>query len=156
MGQTLKTSSLDWTLHIISRLDFSSGKIYWASWGAGKIQRANFDGSNLEDLVVGLSHPAGIALDGPNGKMYWTHWLANAQSGKIQRADLDGSNVEDLVTTASNFFVGIALGIPQIHSGLRFDPNMIADQTFTVWHGCQPQLAHRYRRHRTLRLYPHA
>ena len=113
-------------------LDFSSGKIYWASWGAGKIQRANFDGSNLEDLVVGLSHPAGIALDGPNGKMYWTHWLANAQSGKIQRADLDGSNVEDLVTTASNFFVGIALGIPQIHSGLRFDPNMIADQTFTV------------------------
>ena len=115
-------------------LDFSSGKIYWASWNAGKIQRANFDGSNLEDLVVGLSHPAGIALDGLNGKVYWTQWLANAQSGKIQRADLDGSNVEDLVTTESNFFVGIALDIPQAPPSdeLRFSPEMIADQTFSV------------------------
>ena len=112
-------------------LDFNSGKLYWTDWTSGKVQRANFDGSNVEDLVVGLGHAAGIALDSLNGKMYWTHWFTNFQGSKIQRANLDGSNVEDLVT-GFGLSVGIALGIPQAPAGLRFDPNTIADQTFTV------------------------
>ena len=112
-------------------LDFSGGKMYWANWGAGKIQRANFDGSNVEDLVVDLGHATGIALDSLNGKMYWADWFTNFQGSKIQRANLDGSNVEELVTGVG-LSVGIALGIPQVPAGLRFNPNVIADQTFTV------------------------
>ena len=112
-------------------LDFSDGKIYWANWNAGKIQRANFDGSNVEDLVVDLGHATGIALDSLNGKMYWAHWFTNFQGSKIQRANLDGSNVEDLVTGVG-LSVGIALSTPQIPDGLRFSPNTVADQTFTV------------------------
>ncbi len=65
-------------------------QIYWTS--AGRIQRANLDGSNIEDLVTGLGSPRGPALDVAGGKMYWT------SAGRIQRANLDGSNIEDLVT----------------------------------------------------------
>ena len=44
---------------------------YWEDIGTGKIQRANLDGSNVEDLVTqGLDDPDGIALNVANGKMY--------------------------------------------------------------------------------------
>ena len=70
-------------------------KIYWTDSGTDKIQRANLDGSGVEELVaMGLSSPTGIALDVEAGKMYWAETALN----KIQRANLDGSNVEDAVT----------------------------------------------------------
>ena len=69
-------------------------QMYWTVPRAGKIQRANLDGSNVKDLVTGLNSPLGLALDVVGGKMYWTVTLS---TGKIQRANLDGSNVEDLV-----------------------------------------------------------
>ena len=82
-------------------------KIYWANAGTQKIQRANLDGSNIEDLVTtGLTTPSGITLDALAGKMYWT----DGGSGTIQRADLDGSNVQDLVTGLTEPF-GIALDL---------------------------------------------
>ncbi len=73
--------------------------LYWTDWGTDKIQRADLDGSNIEDLVTsadGLEDPWGLALDVAGGKMYWTDWSTD----KIQRANLDGSNIEDLVTSA--------------------------------------------------------
>ena len=69
-------------------------KIYWVDRGTDKLQRANLDGSQVEDLVTGLGDPAGVALDMAGGKVYWTDW----DSDKIQRANLDGSQVEDLIT----------------------------------------------------------
>ncbi len=78
------------------------GKIYWTEVGTGKIQRANLDGSDIEDVVAGIgpnSRPFNIALDVPSGKIYWT----DVGKLKIQRANLNGSNVEDLVT-GRNFF----------------------------------------------------
>ena len=81
-------------------------KMYWTDTGTDKIQRANLDGSNVEDILAGLSIPQGIALDLANSKMYWT----DAGNGRIQRANLDGSNVEDLVTGLSDPF-GIALDV---------------------------------------------
>ncbi|MDE3258595.1 MAG: hypothetical protein OYM47_12230 [Gemmatimonadota bacterium] len=84
-----------------------ASKLYWTDWGTDKIQRANLDGSDAEDLVVrgGLDGPDGLAVDMAGGKMYWT----DAGASKIQRANLDGSNVDDLVT---------GLGIPY---GLALD-----------------------------------
>ncbi len=65
--------------------------MYWTDDGTDKIQRANLDGSNIEDLVTqGLADPIGIALDMSSGKMYWTNWGKH----KIQRANIDGSNIE--------------------------------------------------------------
>ena len=84
-----------------------TSKLYWTDWGTDKIQRANLDGSEVEDLVsgAGLDGPDGLALDMVGGKMYWT----DAGTNKIQRVDLSGANVEDLVT---------GLGIPY---GLALD-----------------------------------
>lgn len=84
-----------------------ASKLYWTDWGTDKIQRANLDGSGVEDLVVGggLDGPDGLVLDVAGGKMYWT----DAGAARIQRAGLDGSSVENLVT---------GLGIPY---GLALD-----------------------------------
>ena len=55
-------------------LDIAGGKMYWThtDWNPdtqeftnGKIQRANLDGSNVEDLITGLNVPDGIALGIP-------------------------------------------------------------------------------------------
>ena len=88
-------------------------KIYWGcskwtdTW-TGKIQRANLDGSDIEDIVtVGVSILNDLELDLSAGKMYWVDCFAN----KICRSGLDGSSVEDLV-------VG-----PDRIEGLGLDPN---------------------------------
>ena len=86
-------------------LDLGRGKIYWTdqSWNlftgavtASKIQRANLNGSNVQDIVTGLGTVEGIALNTATGKVYWT----DSEVGTIQRANLNGSNVEDLVNGA--------------------------------------------------------
>ena len=68
--------------------------MYWTDRGTKKIQRANLDGSQIEDLIVAnLIEPYGIALNVPEKTMY----IADAGTGKILRADLDGANVRDLI-----------------------------------------------------------
>ncbi|MDE2736451.1 MAG: DUF5050 domain-containing protein [Gemmatimonadota bacterium] len=84
------------------------GKIYWTNRVFGtQIQRADLDGSNVEDLVTTATGvPDGIALDLTEGKMYWT-----SRVGEIRRANLDGSNAEHLITEAVKFPQGIALDV---------------------------------------------
>ena len=94
--EDLVTSGLVWPSGLA--LDLDAGKMYWTDQTTAKIQRANLNGSGVEDLVTrssGLGNPDGLALDVGAGKMYWTD---NA-TAKIQRANLDGSGVEDLVTS---------------------------------------------------------
>ena len=82
--------------------------IFWTDYDTEKIQRANLDGSSVEDLVTqGLSSPGGIALDVVGGKMYWTDW----RTKKIQCANLDGSDVQALVTQGLRWPRGIALDV---------------------------------------------
>ena len=78
-------------------LDTTAGKMYWSDAWARKIQRANLDGSVVEDLVTFaglLEEPHGMALDLSAGKMYWGIWR------DIQRANLDGSSIENTPTFA--------------------------------------------------------
>ena len=59
--------------------------MYWTDGGNNKIQRANLDGSNVEDLITsGLTKPLGIALDVLGGKMYWV------ESGKTDAPQAPG------------------------------------------------------------------
>ena len=88
-------------------LDLGAGKIYWTDNGTNKIQRADLNGSNIEDVITGLGDPRGLALDLTAEKIYWTDTLTD----KIQRANFDGSGVEDLVT-GQGFPQGIALDVP--------------------------------------------
>ena len=43
-------------------LEAKNKKMYWTDRAAGKIQRANLDGSGVEDLFVGLPSPTGLAV----------------------------------------------------------------------------------------------
>ncbi|MFK8101274.1 MAG: T9SS type A sorting domain-containing protein [Saprospiraceae bacterium] len=78
-------------------LDKVNQKMYWVDLGTNKIQRANLDGTNVEDLITGgiIQEPHDIQLDLTAGKMYWTDRAAD----KVMRADLNGTNAETLVNT---------------------------------------------------------
>ncbi|MCI0552868.1 MAG: DUF5050 domain-containing protein, partial [Anaerolineae bacterium] len=79
--------------------ELSGRKMFWTDTGTHKIQRANLDGSAVEDLVTtGLSFPDGIAVDVVNGHIYWTN---GGVDDKIQRANLDGTDIKDLVSGLS-------------------------------------------------------
>ena len=84
-------------------------RMYWTNAGSwDRIQRADIDGSNVEDLITtGLRDPLDVALDLTDGKMYWS----DHGTDRIQRANLDGSGVEDLVTTGISYPVGLALDV---------------------------------------------
>ena len=85
----------------------SGGKMYWVDRMTAKIQRANLNGSQIEDLVTtGLEQPTDLALDLDQGKMYWT----DRGTSRIQRANLDGSQIEDLVTRPGDIW-SLALDI---------------------------------------------
>ena len=100
----------NFSLKVTDPIPESRGRMYWTDAGTDKIQRANLDGSQIEDLVTtGLDNPAALALDVSGGKMYWTDKGAD----KIQRSNLDGSQVEDLVTTGMSSPNGLALDIAE-------------------------------------------
>jgi sugar lactone lactonase YvrE len=59
--------------------------MYWVESGTGKLRRAQLDGSQSFDLLVGLQAPSSLAVDSLNGHVYV------ADAGVIYRVDLDGS-----------------------------------------------------------------
>ena len=65
-------------------------KLYWTDPVAGKIQRADLDGSNIEDVLTGFD-VFDIEIDNAGAKMYWSG------GGDIRRANLDGTAVELVV-----------------------------------------------------------
>lgn len=81
-------------------LDVIEGEMYWYDWlgwppEEGTIRRANFDGSEPEEILTGLLiHGSGLALDSINGKIYWS---AGQYDGRISRSSLDGSDREEVL-----------------------------------------------------------
>lgn len=66
-------------------------KLYWSSWTAEGICRANLEGSNPGQIISGQNNPSGLAIDASAEKIYW----ADRGSGTVRRANLaDGSGVE--------------------------------------------------------------
>lgn len=93
-------------------LDVSAGRMYWTDLGTGKIQRANLDGSGVEDVVTtGVDQPVRIAIDVLASKLYWTE--ASPADFMISRANLDGSNIELLISHLSSPS-GIALALEPV------------------------------------------
>lgn len=70
-------------------------KIYWTPCGHRVIRRANFDGTEVEDVIVSEgAHARNLAIDHKEGQIYWSV----PDEGKIRRANLDGTGVEDVVS----------------------------------------------------------
>jgi predicted outer membrane repeat protein len=80
-----------------------SAKMYWADRDTGKVQRADLDGSNVEDLVTGLVEPTDTTIDATSGKLYWSERI----SDKIRRANLDGTDVEDVIASGQESPLGL-------------------------------------------------
>ena len=95
-------------------LDVTGGKIYWCDRGDvgnknvdPKVMRANLDGSDVEILVsTDVMSPVGIALDLPNGKLYFSDRYANT----IKRVNLDGTGVE-IVVKDTKYPVDLAIDL---------------------------------------------
>ncbi|NIP95800.1 MAG: hypothetical protein GWO24_21140, partial [Akkermansiaceae bacterium] len=89
-------------------MDHAGGKIYWCNRTNNLIQRADLDGSDVEDLVEAPS-PYFLQLDLASSRIYFGDFSA----GNIFRADLaDGNNLETLVS-----------GITGQVRGVHFDPS---------------------------------
>lgn len=87
------------------RADQVTGKLYWTDVDAGVIRRANFDGSNIEDLISsGLTFPNALALDSSSNILYW----GDQSLRQIGSATLDGGGAGQLLATP-NFSKGIAV-----------------------------------------------
>lgn len=75
-------------------LDVKAGKMYFADSLNDNIGRADLDGSNYEELRIGIIDPTGLAFDLRDRKMYSTHILL----GEIKCASLNGDNVKRFLT----------------------------------------------------------
>ena len=83
-----------------------AGKLYFTDRGAGRVQRADLDGSNIETLVaLPGSNLRGITLNLPEGKMYF----CDNGGDDIYRAGLDGSDRVSIVSTGLGFPADITL-----------------------------------------------
>jgi sugar lactone lactonase YvrE len=91
-----------------------AAKMYWADAGTGKIQRANLDGSNVEDVVTGQFFPDQVAFDPVEQTVFWTSGLSTFPEypTRIQRASVDGTGLQDL----------LSLGDLSVKGGLAVDP----------------------------------
>ena len=73
-----------------------NGKVYWTEktiGKAGRVHRANLDGTNRQVVKTLASGPIGISVDTVANKLYWT----NAR-GRIQRSNLGGNQLQNVVT----------------------------------------------------------
>ncbi|NND70891.1 MAG: T9SS type A sorting domain-containing protein [Rhodothermales bacterium] len=70
-------------------------KIYWTDFGSTKVQRADTNGSNVENIVTNPAvQPFEIEVDVANAQLYWTETTA----ARIQRSNMDGTGIVDVVT----------------------------------------------------------
>lgn len=101
-------------------VDATARKIYWSESVAGRIRRANLDGTRVEDLLTSglgvtdrpgaeVTFVPGIAVDPVAGKLYWTELT----TATIRRADLDGSGAEVLLDRSDGLDspIGLALDL---------------------------------------------
>lgn len=69
-------------------------QIYWTDNEQQFISRSYLDGTGLENLILGVPRPDGIAIDAVNRKLYWT----DTRKKEIEVSDLDGRNRKAIVT----------------------------------------------------------
>jgi DNA-binding beta-propeller fold protein YncE len=83
-------------------------RVYWLARAAGTVDSAAPDGTDVRSVSVTGQYPSGLAVDGVNGKIYWS--TEYSPEASVRRANLDGSAAETLVTEAGTGPDGVALG----------------------------------------------
>jgi DNA-binding beta-propeller fold protein YncE len=86
----------------------AGGKIYWAYKTC--ISRSDPDGNDVEQLITDVKGGVkGIAVDEPNGRIYWTEYEPHSEIGRVRCADLEGANEKTLILIRSRTPSGIAV-----------------------------------------------
>ena len=70
--------------------------VYWGEQlrnDAGRLRRANLDGTSVQEIRSLTSIPRGITVDTEDGKVYWTN-----SKGRIHRVNIDGTGFQSLIT----------------------------------------------------------
>jgi len=88
---------LQWPLGI--DLDRVAQKVYWTDKYANKIQRCNYDGTNVEDVLPTAAETRAIAIDAVGGKMYFSDYDTTGSPAGfvVKQANLDGTGVSVLI-----------------------------------------------------------
>ena len=87
----------------------TSDALYWTD-ALGRVQRSNLDGSEISNVVPGLTNPGDIAI-AANGRVYWTE-----AAGSIRSANISGSpRVVQNVATGLGEPLSIAIGGGKIY-----------------------------------------
>ncbi len=87
-------------------IDPHKREIYWVV-PQGTLSRAGLDGSNVKQLIAGLTQSDGLAFDPENRKLYWT------ENGKLSQANADGSQMEVLVTGKTRQYGSVVILPPK-------------------------------------------
>ena len=109
---TLNSANLDgtgatelrsvWGVPVGLAVDTTGSKLYWTD-AVGRLQRADLDGSNIQNVLRDLPSPMAIALLG--GTAYWTQG-----DGRIGFVSLTGEKQVRHIATETDALGGLALG----------------------------------------------
>ena len=91
-GEELVTFATSASAPLDIAIDTKEHTLYWTT-SQGSIQRANIDGSNVQNLITGLDSPKAIAVDMVGSKLYWME-----AGERIQCANLNGANIQTFTT----------------------------------------------------------
>ena len=77
-------------------VDVDNGHLYFIHGPEGSIYRMGLDGSNPTTIKTGIAHGKDLVLDLPNGHIYYSEWLGDAEG--IKRINLDGTGEVTLLS----------------------------------------------------------
>ena len=83
-------------------VDVTGSKLYWTN-ARGRVQRANLDGSGIQNVVQELSGPTDIVVS--NGFIYWTEG-----GNSIRRVNMSGEKIVQDVAANLGTVGGLAVG----------------------------------------------
>ena len=83
-------------------VDATGNKLYWTN-ARGRIQRANLDGSGIQNVVQDLSAPTDIVVS--NGFIYWTEG-----GNSIRRVNISGQKITQDIAANLGSVGGLAVG----------------------------------------------
>lgn len=103
-------------------LDRTRQHVYWTDRLDHKIQRCNYDGSEVIDVLQTEGDPAGLAIDSAESVMYFAdyneggsyHTGGSLEGFVLKKAGLDGSNIEAFLGT-SGPVQGITVDLANSH-----------------------------------------
>ena len=83
-------------------VDATGSKLYWTN-ARGRIQRANLDGSGIQNVVQDLSGPTDIVVS--NGFIYWTEG-----GNSVRRVSMSGQKIVQDIAANLGTVGGLAVG----------------------------------------------